>query len=321
MRLIGILISEGDEFFAIGTYKYGVVVMSNMNYRMMMFNKWNEYAQCEYNRIMCSSVDIDTDNQTEFDRRLSDGIRVNGHIIRYLNMDTLRFDYKNEVPGIGMIFTDPPYGIKYKSNRRSDSEVISHDLFPDSMGLHYHISNDIVPLMERGSPVIVFGSHNTLPILVSVFYDKLISRNILYWDKHGKSAGDLYHSFKSDFELIYYGTYGRRNAINIKNRISSRIPNELTSISYKNMGELDLLPMQNQKSILGIKYILDSFDTSSMGDKFLVDPFAGAASILIAANMHGISAIGLEIDRKNYRAGRENIKRYIEKYGDMDETD
>jgi DNA modification methylase len=95
-----------------------------------------------------------------------------------------------------MVFTDPPYGIEYQSNRRTNSQKFDA-LANDDQFL------DIAPIIEMFSSgwVFVWTSWRVQTKWIEMFSGFGYPTNIVIWHKPGGGIGDLKKTFSSDYEV------------------------------------------------------------------------------------------------------------------------
>jgi DNA modification methylase len=95
-----------------------------------------------------------------------------------------------------MVFTDPPYGVEYQSNRRTKSEKFAV-LANDDKFL------DFLPIIEMFSTgwVFVWTSWKVQSTWIQMFDGFGYPTNIVIWHKPGGGIGDLKKTFISDYEV------------------------------------------------------------------------------------------------------------------------
>lgn len=171
-----------------------------------------------------------------------------------------------------VLVTDPPYGMSYKSGRRSHDAIIGDQT--------EHARDEALRRWERagdepGRPAIVFGTWKR-PRPVSV-------RQLVVWDKRGGAgfSGDLKMPWADITEEIYvigHGwTGGRVPAIySIPTLPSGNRPNHPTP------KPVSLMERLLSKAPLGV----------------IADPFAGSGATLLAARNSGRQSVGVEMEEK-----------------------
>jgi DNA modification methylase len=95
-----------------------------------------------------------------------------------------------------LVFTDPPYGVKYQSNMRTKSpkfDVLAND---DQL-------LDIAPIVETFSTgwVFIWTSWKVQSKWIELFDGFGYPTNIVIWHKPGGGIGDLKRTFSSDYEV------------------------------------------------------------------------------------------------------------------------
>jgi DNA modification methylase len=95
-----------------------------------------------------------------------------------------------------MVFTDPPYGVEYQSNKRTKSEKFAV-LANDDKFL------DIAPIIEMFSTgwVFVWTSWKVQSTWIEMFNGFGYPTNMVIWHKPGGGIGDLKKTFYSDYEV------------------------------------------------------------------------------------------------------------------------
>lgn len=115
-------------------------------------------------------------------------------------------DVKNLMGGqvANIVFTDPPYGYNYQSNKREKSEnfdVIENDdkildFFPN------------VKMFCNGF-VFICTTWKVLDKWIPLFKRYFDLTNMIIWDKGGGGIGDLKHTFATDYEVILCASNGK----------------------------------------------------------------------------------------------------------------
>lgn len=170
---------------------------------------------------------------------------------------------------IPALVTDPPYGIRYRSNsRRREGNARSIDGDTDTS-----VRDAILEWWSGRGPALVFGSWR-IPKPAG-------TKGVLVWDKGGAlGMGDLSLPWKFDHEEIYVigGPWaGCRDCGSV-----IRLPPE------QSMGRLH----PHQKPVDLMTALLVKVPALAV----VVDPCAGSGSTLVAAKALGRRAIGVEVD-------------------------
>lgn len=177
-----------------------------------------------------------------------------------------------------MVFTDPPYGIKYQSNKRAQTEKFE-EIENDNT-----ILTGWIPLLEVFSTGFIFiwttwkvldKWNDTVKPLGSL-------TNLIVWYKGGGGIGDLSHTFSTDYEMAM--VFGRGKEITGK-RVGS-----VWEIRKDFSGNYEH-PTQKPVGLAAIA--INS--TTNKGDGVL-DLFGGSGSTLIACEQLDRTCYMMELD-------------------------
>ena len=227
----------------------------------------------------------------------------------YILADCIEYmeELKKRGEKFNCIIVDPPYGIAHKSNRRKDKSDMTTrkgilndkdnlDLLEKSLKLSYD-------LLEDKSHIYWFTKWTELDIQMPLLKKYYQLKNMLIWDKGNRGSGDLLGSYGNRYEVILFGTKGRRllNVIDGKRRHDdilcfNKVPAK--KLIHPHQKPLDLLEFLVKKS-------------TNPNEKIL-DMFGGIGSTLIAAEKQGRICTCIELDEEVYKNGltyiKENIK-------------
>ena len=109
-------------------------------------------------------------------------------------MDALELLKQMPDQSVDLILTDPPYGIKYHSNRYKNGNP--HNPINNDDTLFIPI-DDLWRVLKPTGAMFVFFSHK-VPLI-----DKRV-KNVIIWVKNNWTAGDLYKDFGNQYECIAY---------------------------------------------------------------------------------------------------------------------
>ena len=174
-----------------------------------------------------------------------------------------------------MVFTDPPYGYKYESNRQSEHKMLENDdKFLDFLpAIHGAI--------EDNSALYICGSFQTISTWIDYIKTFYQYKNLIVWKKNNWSMGDLKGAFAGQHELIIFAHKGR---VEIKGK---RDP-DVWSFDKQ---PPDVHPTQKPVELV-------SYAMSKVSGVSVLDPFLGSGSTLIAAEQTGRKCYGMELDEK-----------------------
>jgi len=178
-----------------------------------------------------------------------------------------------------MVFTDPPYGVSYQSNMRTQSEkfdVIKND----------DVILDIVPIVEIYSKgwVFIWTTWKVLDKWLENTKGLGFPSNMVIWFKGGGGIGDLKKTFSTDYEtaLVWH-----RGAELCGKRIGS-----VWKVGKD--GATDYLhPTQKPVALAE-----EALDKTTKPNYLILDLFSGSGSTLIACEKNKRRARLMELDPK-----------------------
>jgi len=179
-----------------------------------------------------------------------------------------------------MVFTDPPYGVRYQSNSRKKSPKF--DVLKNDDGfLTEWISN--IALFSTGF-VFVWTSWKVVTKWIEFLNPIGQLTNMIIWDKGGGGLGDLDGTFASDFEIAL-----------CYNRNSKIIGKRLGSVWNVNRDRTDTYLHPTQKPILLAATAIENIISIK---KIVLDFFLGSGSTMVAAHQLKRRCYGMELDPK-----------------------
>lgn len=187
-----------------------------------------------------------------------------------------------------VLVTDPPYGMAYKSGRRSDSTFIKGDADLSA--------RDEALTLWGARPALVFGTWKQ-PRPAQV-------RQLIVWDKRGGVgfSGDLNMPWADVTEEIYVigagWTGGRRPALYSVPTLASQAANRPNHPTPK--------PVSLMEELL---------ERCPIGT--IADPFAGSGSTLVAAKRQGRKAIGVELEERYCEVITKRLAQGVLDFGEV----
>lgn len=175
-----------------------------------------------------------------------------------------------------MVFTDPPYGIEYRSNMRTKSakfDVLKND----------DIELDIAPIIDAFSKGWVFIWTTWKVIAKWIDKTSLLGypSNMIVWHKGGGGIGDLKGTFSTDWEVALVFNRGAQLC---GKRIGS-----VWSIG-KDAAAHYLHPTQKPVALA-----VEAIDKTTQAKANILDLFLGSGSTLIACEKTGRTCYGMEL--------------------------
>jgi len=204
-------------------------------------------------------------------------------------------DARDVLPGlvgaeIGLVLTDPPYGVTYQSNYRvgQGSIPITNDGTRLALGLY----RQIIPLL-KARHVLWFTRWDAWPDVWLLLGQAFPLRGLLVWDKGHNGMGDLSH-WGLSYELIASAGYGKT----VGGRDGSVLRIKPTPSNARHH--------PTEKPVELLAYLIQK-----MGVHTVLDPFAGSGSTLIAARQLGHRAIGIEIEERYCEIAAQRLSQAV----------
>jgi len=205
---------------------------------------------------------------------------------------------------VGLLATDPPYGIGYQGMRSKRGPAHDHGPIVGDDG-----SLDVAPIIEAAARTLAAGRHvyvfgSTAESLAAV--ECLTAAVDLIWDKGSPGMGDLAALYGPSTEPIAFATYrpSRANREQGRGRLSSRLRRgSVLRVPRMQSKQNDAHP--TGKPVALMRQIIES--SSMLGDVVL-DPFAGSGSTLVAATLAGRRSIGIEIEERYCERAAERLR-------------
>lgn len=174
-----------------------------------------------------------------------------------------------------MVFTDPPYGISYKSNWSKKFDEIKND----SEILDFKPILEIV--CSENCPQYIWTSHQVFHIWRSLFLDNY--KSTIIWYKKFGGMGDLKAEYGHNYEMCLYLCNGRSEFIGDR-------PKAVWEIGVDSPENYN---HPTQKPVRLAEYAISHHDKNNILDLFL-----GSGSTLIACEKTNRKCFGMELDEK-----------------------
>lgn len=195
---------------------------------------------------------------------------------------------------VDLVLTDPPYGIRYRSNHNSSrrgkwAKWVRYENLPGIIG-------DDVPLdpsflLELDRPMALFGGNYCADKLPS-------SRCWIIWDKRDGIGPNN----QADCELCWTN-------FQKPSRIWRHLWSGLLRAGEENVALSEKLH-PHQKPVNLLRFIIQYSDTEGI----VLDPFMGSGTTLRAAKDMGRKAIGIEIEEKYCEIAVKRLAQGVLKY-------
>jgi site-specific DNA-methyltransferase (adenine-specific) len=196
---------------------------------------------------------------------------------------------------VDCVITDPPYGIDYKSNRRTVTDKFYKIINDVNLNWLDDFVSEIYRVMDDNTATYIFCSWHNVDVFKVTIERKFKVKNILVWVKNNHGSGDLKAGFAPKHEFVIYAHKGRslfRNGrasdvLEFKKITSSK----LTHPTEKPVDLMELLVSKN----------------TDVG-QVILDPFMGSGSTGIACVNTGRNFIGCELDKGYFDIAQKRIE-------------
>lgn len=188
-----------------------------------------------------------------------------------------------------LVLIDAPY-FDYKTSHRKDKEdKLSQSLVQQSQDDQKRVVQECIRVLKDGKSFWYFTNWQEAWWFQQRFHTFL--RNEIIWDKGNWTAGDLKGSFGNKYEVIFLGTKGKGWGYK-----GGRI--------HDIWGENNSLPRVGTKRLHSTEKPVDLYKkiieiATNEGD-FIIDPYGGSGSSVIAALELNRNILVYEIDPEYY---------------------
>jgi hypothetical protein len=192
--------------------------------------------------------------------------------------------------------TDPPYGMKYRSNMRKERHAPIVGDSEEPYDLAFDMAALLMPKLEYGAHVLVFAASDVDKVQATMngLADAglTVSRTPLIWDKGSGGMGDLGKSFAPRYEAIVHATKGEGRELYPR-------PDNVLAIPRISA---DRHPTEKPEDLLTV--LIDS--TTAPG-ALVADPFGGVGSTAAAAKASERRWWSCELDEGYWKIGEERL--------------
>ena len=204
--------------------------------------------------------------------------------------------------GIKLLFTDPPYGKDFQSNRRTASakaDKISNDKnIVEAIDLTSDILRQIYPKMADNSAVLMWCDWLYEPDFRKALTDAGFAlKNSIVWVKSNHGTGDLDGSFAPKHERLIFAVKGRPTFND-----NGRLPDVLNGNEFLQTEHPTPKPIDLMERL--IRHLTNEGDV-------VVDTFSGIGSTAVAAIKSGCVYYGSEIDEKWNDEAHNHVNKII----------
>ena len=196
---------------------------------------------------------------------------------------------------VDAIITDPPYGMNFKSNRRTKLEKF--DKIKNDKNLDWLTSfiDKSYSILNNDSSFYCFCSWHNIDIFKQEIEKKFNIKNIIVWVKNNHGSGDLKAAYAPKHEFIIYAHKGR--SIFRDKRISDVM--EFPKINSNKL----LHPTEKNINMLEV-FVKNNTDENQT----ILDPFMGSGTTGVACKNLNRNFIGIELDETYFKIAEQRIK-------------
>jgi DNA modification methylase len=211
--------------------------------------------------------------------------------------DSLTYLQQRPTESVHLILTDPPYGVAYQSNTRTEKfDHIANDQ-PEDRAVVLDIMRECVRTVKQNRHLYSFGPPDVFQGL------KVSEITELVWDKNTPASGDLTSPFSKQHEYIQFCTSKFRHAgqtgkSGLPNRVRKSSVLTFTRPTGRNVRH------PTEKPVPLLRELIES---SSKQSEIILDPFAGVGSTAVAATLLNRRAISIELNPEYAEIARQRI--------------
>ena len=194
-----------------------------------------------------------------------------------------------------LLLTDPPYGMKYQSQRRVATPR-KPELANDTPEAAFQLLRDVLsaayPKMAENATCLIFTGWRFEPEFRQIITEAGFEiKGSLIWVKNNHGTGDLEGSFAPKHERILHAVKG-------KPKLLRRLPDVL----YGKATPQTEHPTEKPPDLLA-----QLIEAVTEPGQIIVDPFFGSGNVLTEAYRLGRDFFGCELDEQWYRVGVDRI--------------
>ena len=201
---------------------------------------------------------------------------------------------------VDLVLTDPPYGQQITHLRGVSAQTVNirADGARQGMRVVRQALKHSEPSWSPDAHLLVFCHWESWPD----FYDSIAPlaaiKNALIWWKNRGGMGDCEMEYARDYEVLLYGTRGRRKML-------GKRPTAVI-VGHPPVGTDRVHPTEKPVSLLRAL-----IERHCPPDGLVFDPFVGSGSTLVAAKLSGRRAVGVEIEERYCVIARDRLRQGV----------
>lgn len=194
-------------------------------------------------------------------------------------------------PGsVDLIVTDPPYGQDYNAgNRRQQrfESIIGDATLEEAQSVTLEVMGLVLKVLEHNRHLYWFGRADLTSLNIGPVAE-------LIWDKGQMNLGNLEIVWGKAHEYIQFAVGKRWKMERTEGGLTARLRRG-SVLRYPRLNSVQVINHPSEKPVMLLRELIEA--SSRIGDTVL-DPFMGSGSTLVAAQVEGRKAIGIEIELK-----------------------
>jgi site-specific DNA-methyltransferase (adenine-specific) len=200
--------------------------------------------------------------------------------------------------GADLLLTDPPYGVDWQSNRRT--EAFARMAGDDGTLPAFGALALALRVLRPGRHAYCFGLAGWGPLPMSASAD-------LVWDKELLGAGDLSIPWAPSHERILFGVYtpDKTRRARGDGALSARLRRG-SVLRCQRLTQTAVTRHPTEKPVAILRVMIES---SSLCGETVLDPFAGSGSTGIAAVMEGRRAVLIELEERYCEVAADRLRK------------
>lgn len=202
-----------------------------------------------------------------------------------------------------LLLADPPYGIDFRSQAPGGRTVAGDDTHAAVRALREALFHSAMVLRADAHVLLFCGWQGW-----AAFYEATSAyytvRNALIWHKGGGGAGNILSNYIRDYEILIYAAGFKGRPIGGEGSYSSVLP-------FSKPGRNRFHPTEKPVALLS-----HLIRRHSPAGGFVLDPFMGGGSTLVASAMEGRKAIGIEIEERYCEIAAQRLGQEVLDFGE-----
>lgn len=198
---------------------------------------------------------------------------------------------------VDLVLTDPPYGMKYQSSRRTATEQFEEIEQDDDLSWFEVFIKDLYRVMKDNTHAYLFCNDYSLGVFRGQAKEAgFMVKRVLVWVKNNHTSGDLLGDYANKTEFILFLHKGRRELLG-KRETNVLFFDRVTVLKH---------PTEKPKEMMG--YFINK---SSLKGDLIFDPFMGSWTTAVACKQLGRNFIGAELSKEYCEIGEQRLRQQM----------